>query len=93
MDSRSPSTANSARIPKERIVTTEVYEVPEAGALPEDDAPLNIVTFTERNGHTTLTLLVQTTTKELRDTILNSGMEVGLQEQLDLLEELAISLR
>ncbi len=39
-----------------------------------------------------LALLVQTTSKELRDTILESGMEVGMQEQMDLLEQIAISL-
>ncbi len=40
----------------------------------------------------TLALLVQTTSKELRDVIVNSGMEVGMQEQMDLLEQIAISL-
>jgi uncharacterized protein YndB with AHSA1/START domain len=80
-------------VPNERIVTTEVYEMPEAEALPEADVPLNIVTFTEVDGRTTLTLLVQTTSKELRDTIIDSGMEGGMQEQMDVLEQLAISLR
>jgi len=37
-----------------------------------------------------MTLLVQTTSKELRDTIMNSGMEAGMQEQMDVLERLAI---
>jgi uncharacterized protein YndB with AHSA1/START domain len=80
-------------VANERIVSTEVYEMPEAEALPEADVPLNIVTFTETDGRTTLTLLVQTTSKELRDTILNSGMEVGMQEQMDIIEEIAASLR
>jgi len=80
-------------VPNERIVTTEVYEVPEAEALPEADVPLNTVTFTEADGRTTLMLLVQTTSKELRDTIIDSGMEGGMQEQMDVLEQLAISLR
>ena len=80
-------------VPNERIVTTEVYEMPAAEALPEAQAPLNIVTFTEVEGRTTLTVLVQTTSKELRDTIVNSGMEAGMQEGMDLLEEVAISLR
>jgi hypothetical protein len=40
-----------------------------------------------------MTLLVQTTSKELRDTIMNSGMEAGMQEQMDVLGQLAISLR
>jgi uncharacterized protein YndB with AHSA1/START domain len=80
-------------VPNERIVTTEVYEMPGADALPDADAPLNIITFTEVDGRTTLTLLVQCTSKELRDTIINSGMEGGMQEGLDLLEQVAISLR
>jgi uncharacterized protein YndB with AHSA1/START domain len=80
-------------VPDARIVTTEVYEAPGAGPLPDGEAPLNIVTFTESGGRTTLSLLVQTTSRQLRDLILESGMEVGMQEQLDLLEELAVSLR
>ena len=80
-------------VPNERIVTTQVYEVPEAETLPEEEAPLNIVTFTEVDGRTILTLLMQTTSKELRDAIINSGMEVGMQEQMDLLDQIAISLR
>jgi uncharacterized protein YndB with AHSA1/START domain len=81
-------------VPNERIVTTQVYEgMPAADAPPDAEAPLNTVTFTEMDGRTTLTLLVQTTSKELRDTIINSGMEVGMQEQMDLLEQLANSLR
>jgi uncharacterized protein YndB with AHSA1/START domain len=77
-------------VPNERIVTTEVYEMPEA---PESEGVLNIVTFTEMDGRTTLTLLVQAASKEDRDAILNSGMEVGMQQQMDLLEQVAISLR
>jgi uncharacterized protein YndB with AHSA1/START domain len=80
-------------VPNERIVSTEVYEAPEAEALPEAEAPLNTATFTEVDGRTTLALLVQTTSKELRDTILDSGMEGGMQEALDRLEQVAVSLR
>jgi uncharacterized protein YndB with AHSA1/START domain len=79
-------------VPDERIVTTEVYEgVPEE-EQPEEDV-LNTVTFAETDGRTTLTILVQTPSKEVRDTIINSGMEAGMQEGMDLLEEVAISLR
>ena len=78
-------------VPNERIVTTEVYEGAEP--LPAADEPLNIVTFSETHGRTTLELLVQCTTKELRDMIIESGMESGLQEGLDLLEAVAISLQ
>jgi uncharacterized protein YndB with AHSA1/START domain len=76
-------------VPNERIVSTQVYEMPEA---PEGEGVLNIVTFTEVDGRTILSLLVQTASKEDRDAILNSGMEVGMQEQMDLLEQIAISL-
>jgi uncharacterized protein YndB with AHSA1/START domain len=77
-------------VPNERIVATEVYE-----GAPEDarEAPLNIITFTEAEGRTTLTILTETSSKELRDTIINSGMEAGMQEGMDLLEQVAISLR
>jgi uncharacterized protein YndB with AHSA1/START domain len=79
-------------VPDERIVTTEVFEMPDADPLPAADEPLNIVTFTEVDGRTILTLLVQTTSKELRDIIIDSGMEVGMQEQYDVLEQLVMSL-
>ena len=80
-------------VPNERIVNTEIYEMPGAPPLPPEDEPLNIVTFTEADGRTTLSVLVQTTSKELRDTIIESGMEAGMQESMDALEEVAVSLR
>jgi uncharacterized protein YndB with AHSA1/START domain len=80
-------------VPDERIVTTEIYEMPDAEPLPADREPLNIITFSERDGRTTLTLLVQTADKELRDQIIDSGMEGGMQESMDLLEQVAVSLR
>jgi uncharacterized protein YndB with AHSA1/START domain len=76
-------------VANERIVTTEVFEgAPEVGA-----PPLNIVTFSESDGRTTLELLVRTESKELRDMIAGSGMEAGLQEGMDLMEQIAIELR
>ena len=80
-------------VPNERIVTTEIYEMPEAEPIADADAPLNIVTFAEAEGRTTLTLLVRTSSKDIRDAIIDSGMEGGMQEGMDLLEEVAISLR
>jgi uncharacterized protein YndB with AHSA1/START domain len=71
----------------ERIVNTEVFE-----AMPDGEA-LNVVTFTETGGHTTLELLVQCADRAARDGILESGMETGMQEQMVLLEALAQSLR
>jgi uncharacterized protein YndB with AHSA1/START domain len=75
-------------VSNERIVTTEVFEMPDTPEPADDQAPLNIITFTESNGRTTLSLLVQCPTQELRDIIVNSGMEIGLQEQMDELEAL-----
>jgi uncharacterized protein YndB with AHSA1/START domain len=80
-------------VPGERIVCTEVYEMPGAEPLAPEDEPVNIITFTEVDGRTILTILVQTTSKALRDTIIGSGMETGMQESLDSLERVAISLR
>lgn len=77
-------------VPNERIVTTEIYEG--APAPPPGHEPLNIITFSEKEGRTTLDLLVQCPNKELRDMIVSSGMEEGVQEQMDVLEELARSL-
>ena len=78
-------------VPNERIVSTEVYEGMPAGAPAE--GTLNTVTFTEVDARTTLTVLVQAPSKEIRDAIIDSGMEAGLQDALDLLEEVASSLR
>jgi uncharacterized protein YndB with AHSA1/START domain len=80
-------------VPNERIVTTEVYEMPDAEPPAPADEPLNTITFSETGGRTTLTLLVDTSSKELRDMIIDSGMEAGMQEGMDLLEEVAASLR
>jgi len=74
-------------VPTERIVSTEVYE-----GMPEGEA-LNIVTFTEKDRRTALTVLVQHASKEARDAHINSGMETGMQEGMDLLEQVAVSLR
>jgi uncharacterized protein YndB with AHSA1/START domain len=78
-------------VPYERIVSTEIYEgVPEADA---GEGTLNTATFSEADGRTTLTILVQAPSKEIRDAIIGSGMEAGLQDALELLEEVAVSLR
>jgi len=73
-------------VPDERIVSTEVYEgMPDAPAL-------DTVTFTEVDGRTTLSILVQHSSQANRDAHINSGMEDGLQDAMALLEEAAASL-
>jgi uncharacterized protein YndB with AHSA1/START domain len=79
-------------VPNERIVSTEIYE----GAPPmegTEEGTLNTAMFSEQDGRTTLTILVQAPNKQVRDAIIESGMEDGLQDALDLVEELATSLR
>jgi uncharacterized protein YndB with AHSA1/START domain len=79
--------------PNERIVSTEVYEGMPEGVDAEAEAALNTVTFTEVDGRTTVEILVEHRTKEGRDAQIDSGMEDGLQDALDLLEQVARSLR
>jgi uncharacterized protein YndB with AHSA1/START domain len=76
-------------VPNERIVSTEIYEIPDQG---DSDPTVNTATFTEVDGRTTLEILVQCPSKELRDTIIDSGMESGMQESYDALERVAASL-
>jgi uncharacterized protein YndB with AHSA1/START domain len=73
--------------PDERIILTEMYKgKPEAGAV-------NTVMFDEKDGHTTLTLLVQHVNLEYRDAHVKSGMETSMQAAMDQLEEVVASLR
>ena len=73
-------------VPEERLVSTEVYEgYPDAQAI-------DTLTLTEATGRTTLTVLVQHSSKEHRDAHIESGMEPGMQDALDLLEQVAVSL-
>jgi uncharacterized protein YndB with AHSA1/START domain len=74
-------------VPDERIVSTEVFE-----GMP-DAAAVSTATFAEQDGRTTLTILVEHTSQEHRDMHLNSGMEEGMNESLDHLEQVAASLR
>ena len=77
-------------VPEERLVSTEVYEgIPDA----EEHAALDTLTLEEADGRTTMTILVEHKTKEGRDAHIESGMEDGMQDAMDLLEEVAVSLR
>jgi uncharacterized protein YndB with AHSA1/START domain len=80
-------------VPNERIVSTETYEGLPEGVSEEEGSTLNTATFTETDGRTTVAILVQAPNRTTRDAIIDSGMEAGLQDALDLLEEVAISLR
>src|SRR5258706_9403546 len=66
--------------PPERFVSTESF----------DDYPgesLNTLTFTEKDGTTTLTVSVVYPSREVRDIVLKSGMAKGAGESYDRLAE------
>jgi uncharacterized protein YndB with AHSA1/START domain len=73
-------------VPNERLVSTEVYE-----GMPDGEA-VDTLTLTEVDGRTTVEILVQHSTKEHRDAHIASGMEDGMQDAMDLLEQVAVSL-
>ncbi len=77
-------------VPNERLVSTEVYEgIPDADAHPT----VNTMTLKQVGDITKMRVLVQCESQGQRDAIIDSGMEGGMQEAFDLLEEIAISLR
>ena len=69
-----------------RLVRTEIFEgFPDAEALEE-------TTFTPAGAGTELAVLVTHSCREHRDAHVDSGMEEGLQEALDKLEQVADGL-
>lgn len=76
-------------VPDETIVCTEVFE-----GVPDGDSDPALVTYTfaDLDGRCRLTVLTEVSGVELRDAIVASGMEGGMQEGMDLLEKIAVSL-
>ncbi len=70
-------------VPDERLVSTEVFE-----GAPDHEA-LTTLTFGDDGERTLVSLLVDHGSREVRDMVLGTGMEDGLQDALDLLEEAA----
>ena len=77
-------------VPNERIVSTEFYEGLPPGQ--PNEGTLNTATFRQSGDRTTVTLLIQAPNKQVRDMIIQSGMEAGLQDALELLEQVAQSI-
>jgi uncharacterized protein YndB with AHSA1/START domain len=76
-------------VPNERLVNTEVFEgMPD----PDDAGALNTITFSDAGAGTRLTILVEYGSREIRDMVLATGMEGGMQEAFDQLEAVAASL-
>ena len=76
-------------VPNERVVTTEAFE---GAPDPDNNATVNTMTLTEHDGFTTMNVLIDCPSPEVRNAIVESGMEAGMQDAYDLLEEVAISL-
>jgi uncharacterized protein YndB with AHSA1/START domain len=72
--------------PVDRLVNTEVYE-----GAPEGEG-LITVTLTEAGGRTTLSQLCDYGDQKVRDAVIDSGMETGMQSSYDELEKVAVSL-
>src|SRR6266480_475543 len=49
-------------------------------------------TFSEKDGRTALTILMLLPSQSDRDAVINCGMEGGMQEAMDHLEQVAVSL-
>ena len=77
-------------------MNTEIFEgVPGMEMSPEqqeDGASMNTATLTEAGGRTILTILSEYPSQEIRDLVIQTGMEAGMQDAFDLLEEVAVSL-
>ena len=71
----------------DRLVNTEIYE-----GAPEGVGVVT-TTFTEEGGRTTMSQLCEYGDRKVRDAVIDSGMEGGMQEALDHLEQVAVSLR
>jgi uncharacterized protein YndB with AHSA1/START domain len=76
-------------VPDDRLVNTEIFEgIPD----PDDHAGLVTVTLTEKDGRTFMEMLCEYRDKTDRDAVVESGMESGMQESMDALERVALSL-
>lgn len=69
-------------------------EMPRTSPDSEEGAVLNTVTFDEADNGAATTVRIRTDagSKEVRDMIAQSGMEGGVREQFEIIEELATSL-
>ena len=74
-------------VPDERLVWTESYE-----RMPDAES-LQTMTLTERDGRTSMTILGEYGSRQVRDAVIASGMEAGMQDALSLLDQAAQSLR
>ena len=84
----SPPGSRTGGGPIARLVRTETFDF---GCQPQAGEQVATMTFTERNGRTTITISVMYPSKEARDGALASGMEKGMSAGYDQLENLLAS--
>jgi len=77
-------------VPSERLVMTHIFEG--APKPPKGQEVINTITFTEHDGRTQVEVLGQCPNQAVRDMIARSGMDEGVQEQMDLVDELLLEL-
>ena len=75
-----------------RLVYTEMFEPTASGAKPDDAGLIVTVTFDEHEGKTHMVSHSLCPSKEVRDQIIASGMEKGMRQTMDQLDELVASL-
>jgi uncharacterized protein YndB with AHSA1/START domain len=78
--------------PPSRLVYTQIFEPAAGGATEGDDELIITVTFDERDGKTLVVSHSLCPSKDVRDAIIASGMEHGMRETMDQLDELVASL-
>ena len=71
--------------PPERVVHTEIYDVEPFNT---GDPGMTTVTFSEEDGTTTVISTTLFPTREIRDFVIQTGMETGAAESYDRLAEL-----
>jgi uncharacterized protein YndB with AHSA1/START domain len=74
--------------PPSKLVFTQHFEPTASGVQPGDQSITITVTFDERDGETHFLSRTVCPTRELRDTIIASGMESGMRETMDQLARL-----
>ena len=75
--------------PPERVVYTEMYDIEPFNT---GEPATNTVTFADEAGRTLMTMTSLFPTREVRDFVLQSGMETGAAESMDRLAELLVAL-
>ena len=78
--------------PHSRVVYTQIFEPEASGAKPGDAELIVTATFDEHDGRTHLVSQSLCPSSEVRDMIIASGMEQGMRETMDQLDELVASL-